>query len=63
MTVGAETKISLLHEALGCIAFDRKNAVGGYLSRAQMVEMARRALIEAGLDWPIRHGDGYGSRE
>ena len=38
-------------EALKAIARERRSATGGYLARADMAELARRALLECGETW------------
>lgn len=42
-----------MHHALGLIAFERKGPDGGYVSRRDQVAMARRVLVECGLEWSV----------
>lgn len=50
-----EEQFETMRVALGTIAFERKSATGGYISRRDLVALARRALTECLLDWPQRH--------
>lgn len=50
-----DQQFEVLHAALKTIAFERKSSIGGYISRRDLVDIARRALIACGLEWPQRH--------
>lgn len=52
-----EANIERMRRALAIIAFERKGVKGGYISRRDLVNIARRTLIECGIDLPRREGD------
>lgn len=52
-----EEQFEIMRVALGTIAFERKSEIGGYISRRDLVTIARRALTSCMLDWPQRHAN------